>query len=240
LACGRTTTIPRWYSRENYINDNDAEGIVYEISYNFAIQNNSLVGNAVEQGSAVGVHFPVGAIYVSESGGSGEAGVEHVISEIHHNFLANNWDGVVLWESGNRYAGTDGDGYRPAYGGERWKTQNVLVHHNEFRMDKGHVGCAGNPYCGRNGLFSERVPVPGPPESLNSSGDFFLVSVTFEQGNVFADNQYVGEWSFVAFDKSAQYDWQTWRAPQPPDVASIDYLSPLPHGFGLDAGSRMS
>ena len=56
----------------NYINDNDAEGIFYEISYNALVRNNTLIRNALVKGrgfAARGSNFPVGAIYLSESGG---------------------------------------------------------------------------------------------------------------------------------------------------------------------------
>lgn len=224
----------------NYINDNDAYGIFYEISYNFMIRNNSIVRNALVDGARLDGNFPIGGIYISESGGVDVPGYQYSTSEVHHNYLADNWDGVVLWESGNRFAGTDGAGYAPAFGDpQHWKTQNVLVHDNEFRMDEVAAGCAGSPNCGRNGLFSDWVPVPGPPSSPNARNDQFQVSVTFEQGNRFFDNTYVGTWDFVGYDHQLQYDWTTWRNPEPLPPTSFNYPDPGSAGFAQDSGSSM-
>jgi hypothetical protein len=222
----------------NYINDNDNEGIFYEISYNFLISNNSLVRNAVVKGKQKDGTFPIGAVYVSESGGVDVPGMRYAVSEIRNNLFLDNWDGVALWESGNRYAGTDGEGYAPAYGDPiHWKTQNVTVQSNEFVVDKAVIGCIGSPNCGRNGLFSDWVPTPGPGQSPNESSSKYQLSVSFDQRNIFRDNSYTGDWHFVAYDPSAVYDWNTWRAPRPESTEQFSYLSPGLSGFAQDAGS---
>lgn len=223
----------------NYINDNDSEGIFYEISYNFMISNNTLVRNALVKGASKNGNFPIAAIYISESGGVDEPGLRYSRSEIHHNYLEDNWDGVALWESGNRYVGTDGDGFAPAYADpSRWKTQNIVVHNNEFRMNKTAAGCEGNPNCGRNGLFSDWVPVPGGPStSPNLSNNQYQLAVSFNQNNRFQDNVYFGEWQFVAYDPSLLYDWTTWRNPRPTPAASFNYPAPGSYGFAQDTGS---
>ena len=51
----------------NYISGNDAEGIMYETSYNAAIVNNTFVRNALDKGPT-NPEFPASAIYLSESG----------------------------------------------------------------------------------------------------------------------------------------------------------------------------
>ena len=51
----------------NYISDNDAEGIMYETSYNAVIVNNTFVRNALVKGPT-NPGFPASAIYLSESG----------------------------------------------------------------------------------------------------------------------------------------------------------------------------
>lgn len=226
---------------DNYINDNDGEGIFYEISYNFMIQRNTIIRNALVQGAGLNGNFPVGGVYISESGGVNIPGYRYGISEIRSNYFEDNWDGVVLWESGNRYAGTDGPGYAPRYGDRsHWKTQNVIVHDNEFRMNKSNAKCQGNRNCGRNGLFSDWVPVPGPAAFPSSSHRQYQVSVSFDQNNVFRNNRYSGSWEFVAYDNGLLYDWATWRNPRPSPPSLFNYPAPGSAGFGQDAGSSMN
>jgi parallel beta-helix repeat protein len=91
----------------NYISQNYGPGIMYEISYNALIENNTFVGNAIGEGPTNG-GFPTGAIYVSESGG--DSGVPNAAGittlTISDNTFTNNWSGVVLWESANRFCGS--------------------------------------------------------------------------------------------------------------------------------------
>jgi hypothetical protein len=51
----------------NYISNNYGEGVMYEISYNGLIADNTFVHNAVGEGPT-NPGFPTGAIYISESG----------------------------------------------------------------------------------------------------------------------------------------------------------------------------
>ena len=53
----------------NYISNNYGEGVIYEISYNGLIADNTFVHNAVGEGPT-NPGFPTGAIYISESGSS--------------------------------------------------------------------------------------------------------------------------------------------------------------------------
>lgn len=225
----------------NYINDNDGMGIFYETSYNFLIRNNTLIRNALVHGAASNGNFPIAAIYISESGGINESGYLYSNSEIYNNYLEDNWDGVALWESGNRYASNEVSGYTPAFGDPiHWKTQNVSVHDNEFHMDKSVAGCENNPNCGRNGLFSDWVAVPGgDPEAPNTANNQYQLAVTFDQNNLFNDNHYFGSWQFVAYDKDLSYDWTTWRNPKPNPTSSFLYYSPGNYGFGQDLDSTI-
>ncbi|GAA4673487.1 right-handed parallel beta-helix repeat-containing protein [Pseudonocardia yuanmonensis] len=225
----------------NFINDNTGQGIFYEISYNFMIRGNSFVRNALERGARETSNFPMAAVYISEAGGVDVPGFRFATSEIAYNYFEDNWDGVALWESGNRYAGVDGGDATPSYGDRtRWKTQNILVHHNEFRMNKENARCVGRLTCGRNGLFSDWVPVPGPPLVPNTSHDEYQIAVSFKQNNVFQNNMYAGEWLFVAYDQSLTYGWTTWRDPRPDPLGLFTYAAPEPYGFAQDAGSSMS
>jgi Right handed beta helix region len=97
---------------ENYISNNYSVGIMYEISYNAMIADNTLVGNAIGSGPA-NPGFPEGAIYVSESGGDtnvapATSGYTGQAFDITGNVFTNNWSGVVLWENADRFCGGAG------------------------------------------------------------------------------------------------------------------------------------
>jgi parallel beta-helix repeat protein len=100
----------------NHFTSNDAEGIVEEISYNFAITGNYFTDN----GWPIGLDnskFPTPAIYVSESGSvAGPGGVPACgepscarqaaypsQSVISGNTLVNNGGGVFLWQNSDRH-----------------------------------------------------------------------------------------------------------------------------------------
>ena len=87
----------------NYISDNYAEGIIYELSYNALISDNTLIGNADGIGPT-NPGFPDGAIYISESGSDPRVPGPYGTSlDITGNVLVNNWAGVILWENSDRY-----------------------------------------------------------------------------------------------------------------------------------------
>jgi len=88
----------------NWISDNAGEGLIYEIGYNASITDNTFVNNAWDGAENGG--FPDGAIYVSESGGDSlVTGRYSGKFLIEGNVFTNNWSGVVLWESSDRFCG---------------------------------------------------------------------------------------------------------------------------------------
>jgi hypothetical protein len=101
----------------NYFSNNFAEAVTIEISYNALIQNNSFVNNgwgAGACGAAVGNPCYTGgnlspAIYISESGGNsqvvGHAGGIQTLT-IAANSFTNNWDGILLYQSSDRFCGS--------------------------------------------------------------------------------------------------------------------------------------
>lgn len=105
----------------NVITGNEGEGIIEEVSYNFAIRDNYLADNGWTDGLA-NAGFPVAAIYISESGsdtafggvpGCRERSCRHQRSYrrrsvISGNIMVNNSGNVFLWQSADRYCG---DGY---------------------------------------------------------------------------------------------------------------------------------
>ncbi len=221
----------------NYVNDNDNEGIWYEISYNAAIRNNTLIRNALVKGrafAAQGSGFPVGAIYIAESGGDSRVDPNNTTLVISGNHLEDNWGGVVLWESGDRFCGSPNNtssGYctrvnpsvslstcsDPATGGQinvepyrsdcRWKTQNVTVTNNDFRINKSALNCLQQP-CGMTALRSSYATSPSWSPYL---GDVVPTAITFHQNNRFSNNRYVGDWSFQIFNGTL-VNWDGWRA----------------------------
>ncbi len=93
----------------DYIQNNYAEGIIYEISYNAKIAHDLFVGNANGGGPYVG-GFPDPAIYVSESGGNAKVSNLFPTLNISNNTFLNNWGGVVAYENTARYCNDGSDG----------------------------------------------------------------------------------------------------------------------------------
>ncbi len=90
----------------NYISDNDAEGIMYETSYNALIVNNTFVRNALVKGPT-NPGFPASAIYLSESGSDTRVkGPYNEALRVSGNVFVDNWSGVVAWENADRFAGS--------------------------------------------------------------------------------------------------------------------------------------
>ncbi|HEX4091655.1 MAG TPA: right-handed parallel beta-helix repeat-containing protein [Trebonia sp.] len=100
---------------------NENAAIIEEISYNFSITHNTMIGNDWTDG-LVNPGFPQPAIYIEESGSDStfggipackQAGCASMASYqkqsvISQNTLVNNGGGIFLWQSSNRACG---DGY---------------------------------------------------------------------------------------------------------------------------------
>ncbi len=206
----------------NYIARNGAQGIMYEISYNANITNNTLIDNGWTAGPQ-NPGFPTGALYVSESGGDARVpGAYSGQFNVTGNVFTDNWGGVLLWENANRFCS---DGYddvctlvgpstysvascgthlptatpsgNPDYFDNcRWKTQNVTVSNNTFNFNPADIGptCTDGNACGDQGLISE----------YGSSAPFgaWVVpeNITNNQNNHFLDNTYHGPWTFDSFN----------------------------------------
>jgi hypothetical protein len=107
----------------NTITNNEGEGIVEEISYNFSITGNYIENNDWIDGLN-NSGFPEAAIYISESGsdstfggvpGCAEKGCAGQKSYVHEsvisgNHLVNNGGSVFLWQSSNRFCSDGYDG----------------------------------------------------------------------------------------------------------------------------------
>ncbi|HEY5956539.1 MAG TPA: right-handed parallel beta-helix repeat-containing protein, partial [Polyangiaceae bacterium] len=227
----------------NFFDNNFAEAIFYEISYNGQFRHNTFKRNAIGKGqefAARNDNFPVAAVYVSESGGDARVPGTPSI-EIASNYFEDNWGAVTLWEDAERFCGapnhlndyctlvsTDatiatcmppGIESAPLYDDCRWKTQNVSVHDNEFRVAPAEIGCK-NSYCARQAIISNASTADGVPYRGASVED----AITFSRNNHFSNNRYVGPWRFMAHDTSVELDFAEWR------------MSP----YDQDAGSTLS
>jgi hypothetical protein len=218
----------------NYISDNYSYGLIYEISYNAQIKDNTFVRNGLGTG-ATNPGFPTSAIYISESGSDSRVPGDYGRSfEITGNSFVNNWGGVVLWENSNRYCNSPSNtstgvctlvvpstatvkscnahniAHAPYYADCRWKTQNVEVSHNEFDFDPASLGpkCTLANECGFQGVFSEYGTFPSwSPYKANSVENH----ITFDQNNHFSQNSYTGPWRFMAQSQGNVVTWGTWR-----------------------------
>src|SRR6185437_14989186 len=206
-------------------------------------------------GVAGGPHsggFPTSAIYISESGADSRVHSNYQTRpfEIEHNVFVDNWGGVILWENSNRFCGSPDNTstdyctmvnpkatlkscsapslikVQPYLSDCRWKTQHVLVEHNEFRITPARVGpdCSATAACGYSGVFSE---YGSDPSWSPFQGDLVPDAITSHQGNQFADNTYAGPWCFMGWELGTSVDWENWRAPANVDTGQ----------FGQDKGS---
>ncbi|MQA59937.1 MAG: right-handed parallel beta-helix repeat-containing protein [Actinophytocola sp.] len=214
----------------NFIDRNADEAIIYEISYNAVIRNNTIRENNVGASKALaesGDTFPHAAIYISESGGEPRvpAGTDRI--DIYRNVLVNNWSGITLWENADRFCNSPvsptGDctllvdaperctqpaiASAPLYDDCRWKTQRVDVHDNEFVFDPDVLGCADLP-CGRMAVLANEG---SEPAWSPYRGDLVKLAIT-QQQNRWHDNSYRGPWKFVAKGTDTVLDHHGWQA----------------------------
>jgi hypothetical protein len=226
----------------NYIANNYGEGMIYEISYNALIQNNTFVGNTVGDGPS-NPGFPEPAIYLSESGGDSRvanaAGIKTI--SITGNVFTNNWSGVVLWESADRFCGSPDNtssgactlvdpsvaniktcaqanlqkatpGQTPDYYDLcRWKTQNVQVTGNTFNMTDSAVA---NCKGASNSCGENGIFSQFGTDPSWSPYQGFVISdaITADQGNKFSNNTYNGQWEYMFHDQSTVLNLASWQA----------------------------
>lgn len=217
----------------NLIEDNAAEAIFYEISYNAVIRNNTIVRNAFANGqrrALAGDNFPEGAVYLSESGGEPRVSARTDKIEIYGNQFIDNWGGVILWENADRFANSPSNtssGYStllvsdinacsvpgidsdPLYDDCRWRTQNVDIHDNEFHYNPSAIPSAADGYSGRMAVLANWGTFP---DWSPYKAGVIQQSITFNQNNAWHNNKYVGPWKFCTEDSSHLTDWAGWTA----------------------------
>ncbi len=229
---------------DNYFDHNSAEGLIYEISYNALIDNNTFIDNAWRIGPSLGRSFPATALYISNSGSNPAVRTNYRDSfNVVDNEFIDNWGGVVLWEDADRFCS---DGYDTAgctlvephiftinscrshlekarsnqspdyFAGCQWTTQRVNVSDNTFTLTPSDVpGCRPTFGCGFNGMFSN-VGTVAPFQGRNIENE-----LTFHSDNRFADNTYIGPWSFMVRQQGNVVTWAGWHAaPYFQDVGS--------------------
>jgi hypothetical protein len=227
--------------QDNYISGNGREGLMYEISYNADIIDNTFMDNGMQAGPE-NAAFPTGAIYISESGGSTPVRSRYVGElAIEDNVFNDNWAGVVLYQNSNRYSGDGQDPgtLTPPRGVTitSWidtdATDNCPSHLSEKSPIDYHVLCQWR---------TQRVTVRdnqftfNPADSIyggrctkaSSCGQNGLFStysstaaypkytvcnaISNGQDNTFADNAYTGPWSFMYFNQGDLTTWSKWTS----------------------------
>lgn len=215
----------------NLIEKNDGAAIIYEISYNAVIRKNTIRRNNLVDGrrnADRGDTFPFATVYVSESGGEPRIKARTSKIEIYRNVLENNWNGITLWESPDRFCNSPsntssgdctllvrdkdrckqpGIAKAPLYADCRWKTQRVDIHDNRFALKKTAINCID--LCDRMAVLANYGTYP---KWSPYKGNGVAEAVTRKQHNRWHDNVYLGPWQFVAHDPSRVLDYDQWQA----------------------------
>ena len=97
----------------------------------------------------------------------------------------------------------------PYYSDCRWKTQNVKVHNNTFKMNRANFSNCAASMCGRNAIFSNYGTYPSWSPY---DGETVSKAIVYDQGNKFSSNTYVGPWNFTALDTSHLLAPTAWKA----------------------------
>lgn len=216
----------------NLIEKNDAEAIFYEISYNLTLRANTIRENTLVKGRRFAARqdtFPVGTVYLSESGGEPRIPARSDKIEISDNVFVNNWSGITAWENSDRFCNSPsntstryctlllpttaectppGIVTAPLYDSCRWKTQRVDVHDNRFIIDQSPLGCSSGSI-GRMALLSNYGTYPAWSPYKAEVVD---QAITFRQDNVWRNNLYAGPWKFTAYDASRVLSSAQWQA----------------------------
>lgn len=232
----------------NLIENNDSAAIIYETSYNAIIRDNTFRRNNLVDGRAHanrGDPFPSATIYLSESGGEPRVKARTSNLEISGNMLQDNWNGIILWENADRFCNSPANtssgsctklvpnvstcsapaiSKKPLYSDCRWKTQRVVVQHNQFTLNSKALGC--EEACGRTGVLSN---FGSYPDWSPYQGAVIQQAITFQQDNSWHDNAYAGPWTFVAREMSNIIGIGEWQSAPYHQDANSSYQ---PNGGG--------
>ncbi|MGH3718858.1 MAG: right-handed parallel beta-helix repeat-containing protein [Pseudonocardiaceae bacterium] len=225
----------------NLIEANDGEAVMYETSYNLILHGNMIRGNTLVEGKKFadrGDKFPVGTIYVSESGGEPRVPARTNKIEIYDNVLDDNWSGITAWENADRFCNSlantstgsctrlvsspakcsqPGIATKPLYDDCRWRTQRLDVHDNIFIFTPATVGCPD----GMRGRMAVLSNYGTYPQWSPYKGYVISQAITFKRENVWRNNSYRGPWEFTPFDTGRSLKAVAWQAdPYKQDVGS--------------------
>ena len=223
----------------NYFSDNDGEGLMYEISYNAAIVDNTFVGNAIKAGEG-NPGFPTGAIYISESGG--DASVPSTYAgelNIQGYIFRDNWSGVVIYQNANRYvgdgqdpgtlvppSGTNVDSWInnapsvcPSHLSQtspvdyhslcQWRAQNVTVQDNTFEFNPSDSLYGGQ--CTVSNSCGQNALFSGYSSTSAYPTWSICNAISNNQNNHFKNNSYTGPWTFVYFNQGDTVSLSAWQ-----------------------------
>jgi hypothetical protein len=225
----------------NYISGNDGEGLMYEISYNADIIDNTFVGNAIKNG-AQNSGFPTGAIYVSESGGNAAVPSNYAGElNIQSNSFQDNWAGVIVYQNANRYSGDGQDPgtLTPPAGTSvsswianaastcpshltqttpvnyntlcQWRAQNITVAHNTFTFNPSDSVFGGK--CNTSSSSCGQNGLFSDYSSTSASPTWMICNlITNDQNNHFSGNTYTGPWVLMYFNQGLTETPAAWQA----------------------------
>ncbi|MFN2496643.1 MAG: right-handed parallel beta-helix repeat-containing protein [Pseudonocardiaceae bacterium] len=216
----------------NLIENNDAEAVFYETSYNLILRGNVLRHNTLVKGKEFAGRpddFPVAAIYLSESGGEPRVPARTDKIEIYENVFEDNWSGITAWENADRFCNSAANtstgictrlvetvaactqpaiATRPLYSDCRWKTQRVDIHANTFVHTPALVGCAPG-FAGRMAILSNYGTYP---DWSPYQGEVVQQAITRDQQIRWHDNRYTGPWTFMLASVDRLYSAAEWQA----------------------------
>ena len=234
--------------KDNYFSNNGGEGLMYEISYNADIIDNTFVDNGIVSGPT-NPGFPTGAIYISESGGNSTIPSNYAGElNIQDNVFNDNWGGVVLYQNSNRYAGdgqdpgtltppsgvpvytwinTDGPNNCPA----NLTETSPIDYHSLCQWRTQNVTIQNNKFS-----FNPSDSVYGgkctqakncgqnglfSPYSSTAAYPAYTVDnlISNGQNNHFTNNTYQGPWSFVYFNQGEVATWSQWTS----GITNVNY-----------------
>lgn len=232
---------------DNVIEDNDGEAVFYETSYNLILRNNLIRHNTIPAGRTYAQrkdNFPVGTVYISESGGEPRIPARTTEIDIHDNIFQDNWSGITAWENADRFCNSaantstgsctllvkdvaacsqPGIAKEPLYSDCRWKTQRVDIHDNTFIDTPSKIGGCAAGYSGRMAVISN---VGTFPEWSPYKGDVIQKAIAFDQQVRWRDNSYVGPWTFLLASTGAAINRPQWQAAPGNQDAGSTFKSP--------------
>lgn len=231
----------------NLIEDNDGEAVFYETSYNLVLRDNVMRDNTLVFGreyAEAGDEFPVGTVYLSESGGEPRVPARTDTIEISGNTFENNWSGITVWENADRFCGsaantsTDsctllvpdldecaqpGIASEPLYSDCRWKSQRIDIHDNAFVFSPAVVGCAPG-FAARMAVLSNYGTFPDWSPYM---GEVVQQAISRDQDVRWNANTYTGPWTFTLAGVGVSYGVGDWQAePYRQDVDSTFVADP--------------